>query len=618
MSDSIVGREIDGYRIQDVLGRGGMGVVYKAEDVELSRTVAIKRINPQLANDQTFLRRFRSEARALARIDSAYIVSVHALRQTEVGLLIVMEYVDGGTVKDLVLEGPMDPAEALPLIEQMLAALEHAHGAGVIHRDIKPHNIMLSESGMVKVTDFGLAKVHRPNDQQTVTQGVYGTLNYMSPEQVQGGADLDHRSDLYSLGMTIYEMLAGELPIDTEGSEFSTMRAIVEGDLVPPTRRRPEIPDALADLVMKALATDPEDRFQSAQAMREAFAAFGAKHLGKGGGRTHTSTSSSPTRWGAWAGGLAAFVLLLALGGYFFFGPSGGETARSETVPQPDAAPPISIASSPTGADVFQGDRLLGVTPIQHAATTDTLSLRLQKQGYRPVDTTLAVAALGGEEVTIPLVAAEGPSRPPEGPAVSDEGGVSDGGGSPDGGGSASSGSDAPGRDERDDRPEPAPATLTLDATPRGTVRIGDTSHPAGAPVQVPPGTHRVRFDHPQYGSRDTTLTVAAGARYALTCHFVHRVVVQSDPVWANVFINGENTGEQTTHIVDLGAGQSYRIETRIQRGTYRVTGGTYRRRVGDQRTARPFSGNAVTLTLKPSFEPEAHVIDFQITDSGR
>ena len=606
MSDSIVGREIDGYRIQDVLGRGGMGVVYKAEDVELSRTVAIKRINPQLANDQTFLRRFRSEARALARIDSAYIVSVHALRQTEVGLLIVMEYVDGGTVKDLVLKGPMDPADALPLIEQMLAALEHAHGAGVIHRDIKPHNIMLSESGTVKVTDFGLAKVHRPDDQRTVTQGVYGTLNYMSPEQVQGGADLDHRSDLYSLGMTIYEMLAGDLPIDTEGSEFSTMRAIVEGDLAPPSRRRPEIPDALSDLVMKALATDPEDRFQSAQAMREAFAAFGAKRLGRGAGRTHTSTSSSPTRWGAWAGGLAAFVLLLALGGYFVFGPSGGEMATTATLPQPDAAPPISIASSPTGADVFQGDRLLGVTPIQHAATTDTLSLRLQKQGYRPVDTTLAVAALGGEEVTIPLVAAERSTEPDYEPGEPDPENHS-----------PSRAADSDDAADSNDPPEPAPATLTLDATPRGTVWVGDTSHPAGTPVPVPPGTHRIRFEHPQYGSRDTTLTVAAGARHSLTCHFMHRVVVQSDPVWATVFINGENTGEQTTHIVDLGAGQSYRIETRIQRGTYRVTGGTYRRRVGDQRTARPFSGNAVTLTLEPSFEPEAHVIDFQITDSG-
>jgi len=609
MSDSIVGREIDGYRIQDVLGRGGMGVVYKAEDVELSRTVAIKRINPQLANDQTFLRRFRSEARALARIDSAYIVSVHALRQTEVGLLIVMEYVDGGTVKDLTLKGPMDPADALPLIEQMLAALEHAHGAGVIHRDIKPHNIMLSESGTVKVTDFGLAKVHRPDDQRTVTQGVYGTLNYMSPEQVQGGADLDHRSDLYSLGMTIYEMLAGDLPIDTEASEFATMRAIVEGDLDPPTRRRPEIPDALADLVMKALATDPDDRFQSAQAMREAFAAYGAKHMGSGQspspGVGSKSSSSHPTR-GAWVGGIAALVLLLGIGGYFVFGPSARETATTDADPQPSTPPPIAIASAPTGADVFQGDRLLGVTPIQHAATGDTLTLRLQKQGYQPVDTTLAVAALRGEEVTIPLRATERSTEPADAPVEPDRENNS-----------PPRSADSDDAADSNDPPEPAPATLTLNATPRGTVWVGDTSHPAGTPVPVPPGTHRVRFEHPQYGSRDTTLTVSAGAQQSLTCHFMHRVVVQSEPVWANVFINGENTGEQTTHIVELGAGQSYRIESRIQRGTYRVTGGTYRRRVGDRRTAQPFSGNAVTLTLRPSFEPEAHVVDFQIRDSG-
>ena len=186
MDDAVIGREVDGYRIEGVLGRGGMGVVYQGEDVALSRPVALKRINPSQAHREQFLRRFRSEAKALARIDSPYIVSIYALRDTDIGLLIVMEYVDGGTLKDRVENGPMPPDEAIPILRQILQAFRDAHGAGVIHRDIKPQNIMLTAEGTVKITDFGIAKLRRPDSGETVTQGGQGgTLKYMSPEQIE-------------------------------------------------------------------------------------------------------------------------------------------------------------------------------------------------------------------------------------------------------------------------------------------------------------------------------------------------------------------------------------------------------------------------------------------------
>ncbi|MDX1545686.1 MAG: serine/threonine-protein kinase, partial [Rhodothermales bacterium] len=237
--DPLVGQEIDGYRLLRVLGRGGMGVVYEAEDLALGRHVALKMIVPALARDASFVRRFQDEARTLARIESPHIVQVHALRRTDAGLFIVMEYVDGGTVKDRMEAGPMPWAQARPLVLQMLTALEHAHGVGVIHRDIKPGNLLLTRSGTVKVTDFGLAKVYEGEDAATLTQGIAGTLNYMAPEQVLGRRDLGPPADLYALGLTIYHLLAGRLPFDAGGGEYAVMQSIVESDFPPPSQFEP-------------------------------------------------------------------------------------------------------------------------------------------------------------------------------------------------------------------------------------------------------------------------------------------------------------------------------------------------------------------------------------------
>jgi serine/threonine protein kinase len=274
MNDPLVGREIDGYRIEKVLGRGGMGMVYEAEDVALRRPVAIKRINPGQAHSETFLRRFRSEARALARIDSEYIVRIYALRETDIGLLIVMEYVDGGTIDDVIEEDRLDAwDEGIIYVKQSLLALEAAHKAGVIHRDIKPQNIMLTSGGTVKVTDFGLAKLTR-KENETVTHSVGGTLKYMSPEQIEHPSDIDYRSDLYSMGMTAYELFAGHLPFESSAGDFSIMRAIVEAEIPTIETFAPHLPQPLIDIITRATARDADDRYQSARAMLEDIEAF--------------------------------------------------------------------------------------------------------------------------------------------------------------------------------------------------------------------------------------------------------------------------------------------------------------------------------------------------------
>jgi len=272
MSDDVIGTEVDGYRIQSVLGRGGMGTVYRAEDINLSRTVAIKRINPSQADRESFIHRFRSEAQALARIDSPHIVGVYALRETDIGLLIVMEYVEGGTLKEpLEQQGPMTLEQAVPILEQIMQAFHDAHGAGVIHRDIKPQNIMLTQDGMVKVTDFGIAKLRQPDSGETVTQGGQGgTLKYMSPEQISNISAVDARSDLYSIGMTAYEMLAGDLPFAEADTDFDIMRKVVEGEIPPPDELNPDIPSGLAQWVVGAIRKQQDDRYQSADEMLEA------------------------------------------------------------------------------------------------------------------------------------------------------------------------------------------------------------------------------------------------------------------------------------------------------------------------------------------------------------
>lgn len=272
MSDAVVGTEVDGYRIESILGRGGMGTVYKAEDVNLSRTVAIKRINPGQQERESFIHRFRAEAQALARIDSSNIVGIYALRETDIGLLIVMEYVEGGTLKDPIdQQGALDPNQALPILEQALQAFDDAHSEGVIHRDIKPENVMLTTDGIVKVTDFGIAKLRQPDSGETVTQGGQGgTLKYMSPEQISDINAVDARSDIYSVGMTAYKVLAGTLPFKESDTDFDIMRKVVEGEIPPPDEFNATIPSGLAQWIMGAIEKEQEDRYQSAEEMLEA------------------------------------------------------------------------------------------------------------------------------------------------------------------------------------------------------------------------------------------------------------------------------------------------------------------------------------------------------------
>ena len=272
---SLVGRRIGAYEIKRSIAQGGMGVVFEAMDVKLKKKVALKMMNPGLMRDATFQGRFEQEAQLLARLEDPHFVRVHALIEAEGNAFIVMEYVDGVTLAHRIrAQGRLPAREVAGMGIQLLQALGKAHRQGVIHRDLKPSNIMLTRTdegrSIVKVLDFGIAKSLQADAGQTRTQGAVGTLYYMSPEQARGLPDIDHRTDLYSLGVTLYEALSGELPFDLNTDEFSVRRDIVEGRVIPIASLRTDAPPALLDVIEKAMATDPVDRFQTSEEMQKA------------------------------------------------------------------------------------------------------------------------------------------------------------------------------------------------------------------------------------------------------------------------------------------------------------------------------------------------------------
>ncbi len=607
MTDPLIGKEIDGYQIQGVLGRGGMGVVYEAEDVALSRTVALKMIDPALARDEAFLRRFRAEARALARIDSRHIVGIYALRQAERGLLIVMEYVDGGTLGDRLAEGPMDEPEALALFKQMLRAFDDAHSAGVIHRDIKPGNIMLTRRGTVKVTDFGLARLQQRGTQATVTQGVAGTLNYMSPEQVKGRSDLDHRSDLYALGMVLYEMLAGRLPFDKKQSDFAKMRTIVEEDLPAPDAFRADLPKDLVQIVMKALEKDPAQRYQSAGEMIEAVERVEARAGRKAGaGKTGAQRKAAVPaggRRGAWIGALGALVIALALGGYFLY----AQRAPAEDGNAPPASAALSVTTVPDGAAVYLNGRAAGVAPLEEVAVEGgSLAVLVRKEGYAPVDTTLRTEAGGRLTLALQLAAAQAPEE--ENTQADEQQTEED----PPPGEQQTAQAEPDGEDEP---PPAAPATLTLRIEPSGTVSVGGQSRSGSGAFEVPAGRHTARFSHPQYGAEEVPLTLSAGEDRQLTYYFRHTLNVNTSGAWGSIWIDDQRTGETTPSAFELGPG-TYRIEVSIERSNaYRVTGGVYRVEAGGRSETTPISGGAQTVVIEPALQPETHLLMFDVEE---
>lgn len=265
--DQYIGKMLDNrYEILERIGTGGMSVVYKARCHRLNRLVAIKVLKPELASDEDFLRRFQVESQAVAMLSHTNIVSIYDVCRSDGLDYIVIELIDGMSLKQYMQKRgtPLNWREALHFITQIVRALGHAHSRGIVHRDIKPHNIMVLRDGSVKVTDFGIARL-TSSAQATLTQETLGSVHYISPEQAKG-SHVDGRSDLYSVGVMLYEMLTGRLPFEGETPVFVAIQHI-NSIPISPRELNPEIPEGLEAITMKAMSPNPEQRYLSAEDM---------------------------------------------------------------------------------------------------------------------------------------------------------------------------------------------------------------------------------------------------------------------------------------------------------------------------------------------------------------
>jgi eukaryotic-like serine/threonine-protein kinase len=352
------------YHVEDVLGGGGMALVYRARDEELDRPVAIKLLADNLAADEAFRKRFLREARLAAQLAHPNVVQVYDSGEADGRPYIVMEYVEGETLADVLSRrGRLPPAEAVELALQVCSGLEHAHQAGLVHRDIKPQNLLIRGDGTVKIVDFGIARSSR-GTRLTETGSVLGTAAYLAPEQA-AGEEVTPAADVYAVGVVLYELLAGRTPHTAES--LNQFLVLGHEQSIPELRElAPEVPAPLEDVVMRCLARIPEYRPPSAGALAASLSATSAE-LPTAAASRDEDTAEAPTRLAAPAGtrvaptsetavrpvarrprttalAIGAVALALAVGGWMAFSDDSDPDSGSSP---PTQAPAAEVDSSP-------------------------------------------------------------------------------------------------------------------------------------------------------------------------------------------------------------------------------------------------------------------------------
>jgi serine/threonine-protein kinase len=381
--DLQIGSTIGDYQVVGILGAGGMGKVYKVRNVISDRVEAMKVLLPDLATEADLANRFLREIKVQASLEHPNIAALHTAVRVDNQLLMLMEFVEGVTLEQRLRDGgPLGAPEAVYYISQALSALEYAHANGVIHRDIKPANMIVTPEGVLKLMDFGIAK-GATDHKLTQTGTTLGSLYYMSPEQIQGAANLDGRADLYSVGVTLYELVTGKRPFDGD-SQFAIMAAHLEKTPIPPVTVDPRLPQALNDVILLSVAKDPNARFQTAGAFRNAlanvvpaqepaqaaaaaaaFAPAQAPHIIE-----PTKPPAAGSKRGLWMGIGAVAVVLVAVA-LIEFGPWRG----SKAAPQPAASVPPIVTQAPA-AVVTPVPEPVAQPPIEPPAATPAQQLK--------------------------------------------------------------------------------------------------------------------------------------------------------------------------------------------------------------------------------------------------
>jgi serine/threonine protein kinase len=401
------------YEIDRMLGRGGMAAVYLAQDLVLERQVAIKVLPPDMTRDAQLVARFQQEAKTAARLDHPSIIPIHRV-ENEAGLVyIVMKYVSGQSLEDLLDRGPLPIHHVRHILGEAALALGHAHRRHIVHRDVKPANIMLEEDGRVVLTDFGISKALQATTQITGTGTIIGTPQYMAPEQAKG-REVDGRADQYSLAVVGYRALTGKLPF--EGDAHSILYQQVHEPPPPLLDRRPDTPPDLRIALERALAKDSKARFPT----MEEFAAWVSGERASAidsGATTVVSTASMPRAPAKADHGSGVYVALGTLAvviGAAVVGlpklqtgderpeprrstaqtartPLGSQSGRAAGKPRVAARASLSVRSTPRGVLYVDGIRI-GLTPISNLRLSPgPHRIRVEQKGYRPVAETIVV-----------------------------------------------------------------------------------------------------------------------------------------------------------------------------------------------------------------------------------
>ena len=522
----MLGQTFQQYRIVQKLGEGGMGEVYLADDLELHRKVALKFLPAQLSSNPDLKARFKREAQAAAALNHPNIITIYQVGEVNNQAFIAMEYVEGKSLRDMLNEEGVPQEQALDIVIQCCEGLGMAHEHGIVHRDVKPANIMVDRYGRVKILDFGLAKV---GDVTRLTKAgtTMGTPHYMSPEQVKG-VDLNHQSDIYSLGVVLYELLCGQLPF--EGYyEAAILYSIANEKPTPITRHKPDLQPGLVRIIDRALEKKLQKRYQHTDEMRQDLE-HERQSLRMAGQPTVTSfrlpKTSRPSQLSRGRGPRYAFlagagVVLLGVGLLLsdklpWSTPSGetGTVAQPRTPHQkvsttkdrrPEPSGPVErvavtprfgeleVTSNPSGAEVWLNGRRVGRTPFSDAGLTpDTYRLRLTLAGYKDYRETVQLQAgrrLARTAQLIPLpkpplqqLAEKNPTLPP-----------------------TTTRSTIPQTGSAEITSVPPDAEVWLDQR-----KVGSTPYKADA---LSPGTHSVVLKKSGYADYSTTLQVEPGKR---------------------------------------------------------------------------------------------------------
>ena len=417
-SDTLVGSEVGGYHIDVLLGRGGMGAVYRARDADLGRTVALKVLAPEYAGNERFRERFLRESKLAASLDHPHIVPIFRAGEADGVLFLAMRYVEGTDLSRLVAdEGPLDPERVVALAEQAASALDAAHEQGLVHRDVKPSNMLIARSAGREhcyLADFGLTKRTGSISGLTATHQVVGTLDYIAPEQIQGG-ELDARADVYSLACVLHECLTGEPPFE-RATDVAVLWAHVHEEPPPVTSRRPELPKSVDGVLVRGLAKEPEDRYGSSgelvAALRGALAPAPA------------IAPRRPHRTALVAAAALAVGAAIALGAFLAFGRDSGTgiTVVPNSVAVIDPATNKLVADINVGVDpeaVAVGDNTVWVANVEDKTVSriDPATRRLVR-GAIHVEDDPADLAVGDDGVWVALGSSTAVSRIPAGENV--------------------------------------------------------------------------------------------------------------------------------------------------------------------------------------------------------